>query len=206
MKGASILSTCGLLLGIATAQATWASCAPRSAQPEMVCIGRIGHCVEVRIDGHTTTPISEADQARVNALPGMRNICWKITQPVSSRFRVQARSGGLNPQFVGDIDSLGVLVFNLSDFDLQFDRSIESLHNWSAIADGYRDGTWQITPRNGGGVGTTPDGLKAGEYIISVRVMGLKNWDHQQVLLRIDPKLQPVVEQLVDRSANQITN
>lgn len=179
-----------------TAQTTWASCAPRSAQPEMVCIGRIGHCVEIRIDGHATAPIAAADQARVNALPGMRNVCWQITQPLSPRFRVQARSGGLNSQFIGDVDSLGVLVFNLSDFDPQFDRTIESLHNWSVVADGYRDGTWQITPRSGGGVGGTPDGLKAGEYVISVRVVGVKNWDHQQVLVRVDPKQQPVAEQL----------
>ena len=38
--------------------------------------------------------------------------------------------------------------------------------------------------------------LKAGDYVLVLRVHGTDNWDKQEILLRIDPALEPAPEHL----------
>ena len=165
-------------------------CAAGDSRFDMQCINRNGVCVELRIDGHATRPIRRADKQRLAALPDMDDVCWQVDVPVSAGFRLEARGGGLVPAFIGELESFGLNLLAIEDFDPQFDRRIDPLHGFELDADGYRDGSWQLRPSDhfrtpGSGL------LKAGEYVAVVRVHGTGNWDKQEVLIRIDPALEP---------------
>ena len=82
----------------------------------------------------------------------------------------------------------------IEEYDPEFDGSyINPLYPFDLIADGYRDGTWQLRKR--GHFATPGSGeLKAGEYVVTLRLHGRDNWDKQRVLLRIDPTLKPSAE------------
>jgi hypothetical protein len=160
----------------------------------MKCINRNGVCVAVTIDAQATQPIGKAQRERILRLPDMRDVCWQLATPVSAQFRVQARGGGLQPDFIGPVDSLGVLVVPIDDYDPEFDHSrIDPLYDFSVDADGYRDGTWQLKRSDHFSTGKGP--LKAGEYVVVIRVHGRDNWDKQAVLLRVDPALAPAPAQ-----------
>ncbi len=164
-------------------------CEPGSRR--MVCIHRNGVCVEVSIDGQATRPISRENRQRITQLPDMDEVCWEIEAPVSSAFRVEARGGGLQPDFIGELKSIGAILVPLDEYDPEFDGNrIEPLRGFSAEADGYRDGTWQLRARDHFRTpGSTQ--LPAGEYVIILRLHGQDNWDKQEVLIRIDPNLKP---------------
>lgn len=166
----------------------------KAGDRSMKCINRNGVCVEITIDGHATQPIGKPERERILKLPDMRDVCWQLTTPVSAEFRVQAHGGGLQPDFIGAVDSLGVIVVPIEDYDPEFDHSrIDPLHEFDVDADGYRDGTWQLKRRDHFNTGKGP--LKAGEYVVIVRVHGRDNWDKQEVLLRVDPALSPAPAQ-----------
>lgn len=182
-----------LLAGSAYADDLMEDCAAGDRRHDMQCINRNGVCVEVTIDGHKTVPIRRADKQRLAVIPDTDALCWQVLEPVSARFRVEARGGGLGPDFVGAIESLGGMILPFQDFDPEFDRRVEPLNSFDLEADGYRDGSWQLKQRDHF---QTPGAgeLKAGEYIAIIRVHGVDNWDKQEVLIRIDPGLEPAPE------------
>jgi len=160
-------------------------CAPsdHSRDSDMICVNRIGHCTALSVDGHDTVPLTDnATASRVHAIKHGEDVCWQVTQPVSSALRVQARPGGLRPAFVGALETLRVNVYPLDDYDPEFDSRLDSLNGVELVADGAPDGTWQLK-------GEKP--LPAGEYVIVFRVFGVGNWDKQAVLLKLDPAVAP---------------
>jgi hypothetical protein len=99
-----------IILLMAMVTPVWADklmkdCKPRKSMP---CISRNGLCVDVSIDGHPSLPISKADRKRVIKLPDMGDVCWQVESAVSSQFRVNAKSGGMLPTFVGALKSLSI--------------------------------------------------------------------------------------------------
>ena len=186
--GAALLTA----LGNASARDLMDDCKP--GDRSMLCINRNGVCVEVTVDGQPTQPIGKADRERILHLPDMKEVCYQLAAPVSAAFRVQARGGGLKPDFIGPVESLGVQMVPIDDYDPEYDHNrIEPLHEFGVDADGYRDGTWQL--KRSDHFNTSKGPLKAGEYVVVIRVHGRDNWDKQEVLLRVDPALEPVPAQ-----------
>ena len=155
----------------------------RKTHPEMECVDRNGHCVAVAIDGKATAPLTdESVAARVHAIKHGEDVCWTLTQPVSTQFRVTAGMGGLLPKFIGTLEQVQVNLYRLDDFDPKVDSRLDSINGVTMRPDGGPTGTWQLV---------TERPLPAGEYIAVLRVSGSGNWDRQAVLLRLDPKLTP---------------
>ncbi|HVF35013.1 MAG TPA: hypothetical protein VND91_06785 [Candidatus Saccharimonadia bacterium] len=171
-----------LALG-ASSQAERCAHSDHPRDSDMICVNRIGHCTELVVDGHDTVPLTdEATARRVHEIKHDQDVCWQVTQPVSSTLRVQARAGGLRPSFVGAIETLRVNVHALDDYDPEFDSRLDSLNGVELVADGAPDGTWRLEAEKP---------LPAGEYVIVFRVFGVGNWDKQAVLLKLDPAIAP---------------
>jgi len=173
------------LLALAAPSSQAERCAHSDHDPgsEMICVNRIGHCAVVSVDGHDTTPLKdEATAARVHAIKHGEDVCWQVTQPVSTKLRVSAKGGGLIPTFVGKIEQLKVNVYALDDYDAKLDSRLDSLSGVETVADGDPNGTWQLRAERP---------LPAGEYVIVFRVFGVGNWDKQAVLLKLDPAIAP---------------
>lgn len=159
-------------------------CAHNESSGEMICVNRLGHCTEVTVDGQKTVPLTdEATAKRVHAIKHDQDVCWQLTQPVSAKLRVQAGNGGIFPTFIGKIEKIGVNVYALDDYDPKVDSRLDDINGEEMVADGDPNGTWQLKSERP---------LKAGEYVMVFRVFGEGNWDKQAVLLKVDPKLQPV--------------
>jgi hypothetical protein len=158
-------------------------CAHNDAKGEMICVNRLGHCMDVSIDGQKTTALAdEATAKRVHAIKHDQDVCWQIAQAVSTKLRVEAKAGGIFPSFLGKIEKISVNVYELDAFDPKVDSRLDDINGAEMVADGDPNGTWQLKSERP---------LKAGEYVIVFRVFGVGNWDKQAVLLTLDPKLQP---------------
>ncbi len=158
-------------------------CAHNESKGEMMCVNRLGHCVDVTIDGQKTAPLTdEATAQRVHAIKHDQDVCWQLTQPVSTKLRVKAGNGGIYPTFIGKIEKIGVNLYELGDFDPKVDSRLDDVNGVEMVADGDPNGTWQLKSERP---------LKAGEYVIVLRVFGEGNWDKQAVLLKLDPALKP---------------
>ena len=158
-------------------------CAHHVSDGEMMCVNRLGHCVDVTVDGQKTTPLTdEATAQRVHAIKHDQDVCWQLAQPVSTKLRVKAGNGGIYPTFVGKIEKIDANVYELGDFDPKLDSRLDQIDGVRMVADGDPNGTWRLTSEHP---------LKAGEYVIVFRVFGEGNWDKQAVLLKLDPALQP---------------
>jgi len=156
-------------------------CAPNDAEGEMKCVNRNGHCVELKIDGNKTVPLSdEATAARVHAIKHGEDVCWTLTKPVSTKLRASAQAGGIFPAFVGKIEKLSVGVYRLDG--AKAGERIDHLAGVDLAADGAPTGTWRLTAEKP---------LAKGEYILVFRIFGEGNWDRQAVLVSLDPALPP---------------
>ena len=180
-----------LIVAAATTQQTQKDrCAPNAidksvqrTNPEMACVDRNGHCVSVTIDGKPTVALTdEKVAARVHAIKHGEDVCWQMTDPVSTQFRVIAGMGGIVPKFVGTLERVQVNLYSLDDYDPKVDSRLDSLNGVELKADGAPSGTWQLRAERP---------LPAGEYVAVFRVYGAGNWDRQAVLLRLDPKVAP---------------
>jgi hypothetical protein len=160
-------------------------CAPNDASGAMMCVDRNGHCAEVSIDGHDTVALTdEAVAARVHAIPHGEDVCWQVAAPVSTRFRIRAGAGGIFPAFLGTMESVGLNLYHLDDYDAELDSRLDSLNGVEMTAD-EASGTWVLTSERP---------LPAGEYVAVFRLFGVDNWDRQAVLLRLDPELEPAAD------------
>ncbi len=174
-----------LSVAFAAASSQKERCAPADydRSSEMICVNRNGHCVELTVDGQVTTPLTdESLAARVHAIKHGEDVCWQVTQPVSSKFRASAKAGGLFQKFLGPMESMKVNVYQLADYDPKVDSRLDSLNGVDLKADGGPDGTWQLAAEHP---------LAAGEYVVVFRIYGTGNWDKQAVLLKLDPKVAP---------------
>jgi hypothetical protein len=181
-----ILETLTTLLLIAAPQAQHSQkerCAHHQAAGEMMCVNRLGHCMDVTVDGQKTAPLTdEATAQRVHAIKHDQDVCWQLTQPVSTKLRVNARAGGIFPSFLGKIEKVDAHVYQLADFDPKVDSRLDQINDVRMEADGDPNGTWHLTSERP---------LPAGEYVIAFQVFGVGNWDKQAVLLKLDPALPP---------------
>ena len=151
--------------------------------PEMACVHRNGHCVSVTIDGKPTVPLTDEKLAsRVHAIKHGQDVCWQMTEPVSTQFRVTAGMGGIFPKFIGTLEQVQVNLYHLDDYDPKVDSRLDSLNGIEMRADGGPTGTWQLRSERP---------LAAGEYVAVFRLHGAGNWDRQAVLLKLDPKIAP---------------
>jgi hypothetical protein len=151
--------------------------------PEMACVDRNGHCVSLSIDGKATAPLTdESVAARVHAIKHGEDVCWTLTQPVSTQFRVAAGMGGIFPKFIGTLEQVQVNLLRLDDYDPKVDSRLDAINGVTMRPDDAPTGTWQV-------VAERP--LPAGEYIAVFRISGSGNWDRQAVLLKLDPKIAP---------------
>ena len=179
-----------LLVAASAQQTQKVRCAPNAidkdvqrTNPEMACVDRNGHCVSVTIDGKPTVPLTdEKIAARVHAIKHGEDVCWQMTEPVSTQFRVTAGMGGIVPKFVGTLERVQVNLYRLDDYDPKVDSRLDSLNGIEMRADGAPTGTWQLRSERP---------LPAGEYIAVFRLTGAGNWDRQAVLLKLDPKIAP---------------
>src|SRR5258708_40293149 len=112
-----ILETLAALLLTAAPQAAHSQkerCAHNNAKGEMMCVDRKGHCMEVSVDGQKTVALTdEATAQRVHAVKHDQDVCWQLTQPVSTKLRVSAKAGGIFPSFLGKIEKIDAHVFQL---------------------------------------------------------------------------------------------
>jgi hypothetical protein len=155
----------------------------RRTYPEMECVKRNGHCVSVTIDGKPTVALTDEQvAARVHAIKHDEDVCWQVTQPVSTEFRLTAAMGGLYPKFIGSLQRVLVNLYHLEDYDPKVDSRLDSLNGVEMRADGAPTGTWQLHSERP---------LPAGEYVAVFRLQGSGNWDRQAILLKLDPKIAP---------------
>lgn len=182
-----IIESLAVLLLAASSQAERCAHADHDPSSDMICVNRLGHCTALTIDGHATEPLrDEATAQRVHAVAHGEDVCWQVTQPVSTQLRVSAQPGGLKPGFVGKIEKLSASVYALDDFDASLDSRLDSLNGVDTVVDGDPQGTWQLKSERP---------LPAGEYVVVFRVFGVDNWDMQAVLLKLDPALKPAPAQ-----------
>ena len=166
--------TLTLLALAATSQAD--RCAPNDGTGDMMCVSRKGHCAEVSIDGQATTALTDSSTAaRVHEIPHGVDVCWQLEQPVSASFRVRAKPGGINAGFLGELEQLRIVLFNLDDYDPELDIRLYSLHYGRLVDQG--DGSWRLQSQRP---------LPAGEYVAVIRIYGSGNWTKQAVLLTLD--------------------
>jgi len=179
------------IVAAASAQQTQkARCAPNTidkdvqrTSPEMACVDRNGHCVSVTIDGKPTVALTDEKlAARVHAIKHGEDVCWQLTEPVSTQFRVTAGMGGIVPKFIGTLERVQVNLYHLDDYDPKVDSRLDSLNGIEMRPDGAPTGTWQLRSERP---------LPAGEYVAVFRLTGAGNWDRQAVLLKLDPKIAP---------------
>jgi len=155
----------------------------RRTSPEMECVDRNGHCVSVTIDGQPTVALTdEKVAARVHAIKHGEDVCWQLSQPVSTQFRLSAAMGGLYPKFIGSLERVLVNLYHLDDYDPKVDSRLDALNGVEMEADGLPTGTWHLRSQRP---------LPPGEYVAVFRLQGSGNWDRQAVLLKLDPKLTP---------------
>ena len=179
-----------VVLAAATPQTQKERCAPNAidkdvqrTNPEMACVDRNGHCVSMTIDGKPTVALTdETVAARVHAIKHGEDVCWQVTVPVSTQFRVTAGMGGIVPKFIGALEQVRVNLYRLDDYDPKVDSRLDSLNGIDMRADGAPAGTWQVRSERP---------LPAGDYVAVFRVTGVGNWDRQAVLLKLDPKIPP---------------
>lgn len=177
------LSIALLALAAPSSQAERCAHSDHDASSSMICVNRIGHCAVLAVDGHQTVPLKdEATAQRVHAIKHGEDVCWQVTQPVSTKFRASAEGGGLFPSFVGKIEKLQANVYALDDYDAAVDSRLDSLSGVETVADGDPNGTWQLRAERP---------LPAGEYVVVFRIFGVDNWDRQAVLLKLDPAVAP---------------
>ena len=179
------LVACLPLLWAAAATAQSDACKTGKAGSSMVCIHRNGHCLQLQIEGQATVPFV-ADAALAKRLAAMRihePVCWQLVAPVAAGFRAEAQAGGLWPEWLGQLESIGVGLYALDDFDAALDSRLDRLNGMDMQADGYRNGTWQLKSERE---------LRPGRYLAVFRVHGSGNWDRQGVMLQIDPQLKPM--------------
>jgi hypothetical protein len=158
-------------------------CAPNESSGEMKCVNRNGHCVDLWVDGQKTVALTdEATAERVHAVKHGETVCWQLTKPVSTKFRANARTGGIFPSFVGNIERLGVNVYPIGGSAAQSKSRLDSLDGITLEMDGVPNGTWHLESERP---------LKAGEYVLVFRIFGKGNWDRQAVLVTLDPALKP---------------
>jgi len=175
-----LASTLVALALAATSQAD--RCDPGDGEGSMICIDRNGACVEITIDGQKTSPLTDEGVAkRIHAIKHGEDVCYKLDQPVSANFRARAKGGGLYPSYVGKMEQLQVNLYQLGDYDPEFDSRLDSLSGVRLVVDSDPNGTWHLETENP---------LPAGEYVARFRAMGVDNWDGQGVLFKIDPALQ----------------
>ena len=181
-----LLPTLATILLTAAPQATHSQaerCAHNQAAGEMMCVNRLGHCMDLSIDGQKTAALTdEATAKRINAIKHDQDVCWQLAQPVSTKLRAEAKAGGIFPSFLGKIEKISVNVYELDAFDPKVDSRLDDINGEEMVADGDPNGTWQLKSERP---------LKAGEYVIVFRAFGEGNWDKQAVLLTLDPKLAP---------------
>jgi hypothetical protein len=158
-------------------------CAHNQASGAMMCVNRIGHCMSLSVDGQKTVALTdEATARRVHAIKHDQDVCWQLTQPVSTKLRVVAGNGGIFPNYIGNIEKVDANVYQLADFDPKVDSRLDQVEGIRMVADGDPNGTWHLTSEHA---------LPAGEYVVTFRVFGVNNWDKQAVLLKLDPALAP---------------
>ncbi|MCC6133408.1 MAG: hypothetical protein IT186_26050 [Acidobacteria bacterium] len=156
-------------------------CAPNESKTEMMCVNRNGHCVDVTIDGQKTVALADEETGRrVHSIKHGEDVCWMLANPVSTKLRVSAKTGGIFPSFVGNIEQINVNVYPLTG--AKSEGRLDSLDGVALEADGNPNGTWRLTSEKP---------LKKGEYILVFRVFGKNNWDRQAVLVNLDPALKP---------------
>lgn len=156
-------------------------CAPNDAAGEMKCVNRNGHCAELTIDGMKTVPLAdEGTAARVHAIKHGEDVCWMLTEPVSTKLRASAKAGGIFPSYLGKIEKLSVNAYRL-DGAKPGDR-LSSLDGVALVPDGNPTGTWRLS---------SGKPLTKGEYVLVFRIFGEGNWDRQAVLVNLDPALKP---------------
>ena len=181
-----IFETLTAMLLSATLQAEHSQkerCAHNDAKGEMMCVNRLGHCMDLSIDGQKTAALTdEATAKRVHTIKHDQEVCWQLSQPVSTKLRVRATAGGIFQSFLGKIEKVDANVYELGEFDPKVDSRLDQINGERMVADGDPNGTWQLTSERP---------LKGGEYVIVFRVFGEGNWDKQAVLLKLDPALQP---------------
>ena len=154
-------------------------CAPADHEPtsDMVCVNRNGHCAVITVENQTTVPLSDESVAsKIHAIKHGEDVCWQLKTPVSTKFRVSAKPGGINPKFLGNVQGIQVNLYHLDDYDPAVDSRLDSLNGVSMEAAGA--GVWQLKSENK---------LPAGEYVAVFRLDGTNNWDKQAVLLKLDP-------------------
>jgi hypothetical protein len=171
------------LLISANAIAQTDPCQPAAKRDGFECIDRVGHCVEVFVDGQTPALLTDPATKSRLAKMGLKEVCWQLAKPVSLNFRASGRSGGLKPGYVGSVEQVSVQLYAIEDFDPKLDKNLRPLHQISTEADGYRNGTWQLRSEHT---------LPPGEYVASIRVTGSKNWDGKRILLKLDAASTPV--------------
>lgn len=157
-------------------------CTPPDISTSRACIEREGQCVDIHIDGRATLALTdEMIGQRVNAIETLFDVCWQVTQPVSTRLRIRAAGGGLFPTYLGPVNRIDAQIFHLDDFDPATDSRLEHVAGIHPEPDGAPNGTWQLKSERP---------LKAGEYVLVVHVFG-DRWNRQGILLRLDPALPP---------------
>jgi hypothetical protein len=158
-------------------------CAPADYEKtsDMVCVNRNGHCAVITVDGQTTVPLSdETLAARVHSIKHGEDVCWQLTNPVSTTLHVSAKPGGINSKFLGNVQGIQVNLYHLDDYDPDVDSRLDSLSGVSMESAG--PGVWEMRAENK---------LPAGEYVAVFRLDGTNNWDKQAVLLKLDPAMKP---------------
>lgn len=173
---ALLLSSLALLAPTALAESQKERCAANPAVGNMRCVNRLGHCVELLLDGEPTAPLTdEATGERLAEMDLAETACWQVARPLPAKLRVVAKGGGLVPAYVGKVEQVRVTGWALGAGNGAAEaRELEDLE---LVPDGA--GAWVLKPERP---------LKAGSYLLVFRVVGSGNWDRQAVLVTLDPK------------------
>lgn len=170
----AVFTLCMTVLAGPLAWAQNIDCGPISTQSP--CSGRQGQCMQLTLDGLKTEPLlGVGKRAQLSKLISGVKVCWQMSQALPRDFTIAAKAGGLNPSWLGEIESIDIVAHDLSDFDEELGGKIDQMGRTV-----IEDGRLYYAP-----FGQTPKLLDAGEYVLTFRARGTGNWDRQSVLLNL---------------------
>ena len=152
-------------------------CAVPSGPDAHACRAKVGHCIDVEIDGQQAAPLQDAAlRAKLTEQVGSKAVCWTLPKPTSGDIDISVRANAHTPELGELRPGYEVVVTGLEGQQVPTHKGIRT----------------DPTVRIGGLPMQTAvdviDGksLPPGAYVIRVRVVGKLGYEDTSVYVRVE--------------------
>jgi hypothetical protein len=152
-------------------------CALPTGHDTQICSAKVGHCIDVEIDGQRAQPLKDAAlRAKLTAQVGSKAVCWMLPKPTAGSIDVSVH-GNEHTAELGELrKGFEVVVTGLEGQKVPTHKGIRT------------DPTVHI---GGLPMQTAVDvidrgALPEGAYVVRVRVVGSQGYEDKSVYLKVD--------------------